>query len=164
MYLLKKQIIYYGIERREAGRPKAPRPMFDMRFATKKECSALLAFLGEENWRSANIQKGSCPFVQVSWVDGHIVTVRQVGGHLLLRVGVILVLDQGEIMERLLEAAAMREVEDHCFSSRVVCGLTLAEVSGYVSAGSGRTTLEGEYRKMQAKLDRALGTSSNNSL
>ena len=124
----------------------------------------LLAFLGEENWRSANIQKGSCPFAQVSWVDGHIVTVRQAGGHLLLRIGIALTLDESEDVERLLETASMREVEDHCFSSRVVCGLTLAEVSGYVSAGSGRTTLEGEYRKMQAKLDRALGTSSNNSL
>jgi len=82
--------------------------MLDMRFATKKECAALLAFLGEENWRSANIQKGSCPFAQVSWVDGHIVTVRQAGGHLLLRVGVALVSDQGEIVERLLKCGRWR--------------------------------------------------------
>ena len=109
-----------------------------MKFAAKKECSALLAFLGEENWRSANIQKGSCPFAQVSWVDGHIVTVRQAGGHLLLRVGIALTLDESEAVERLLEAAAMREAEDHCFSVRRACGFTLAEVSGYVSAGSGR--------------------------
>ena len=123
-----------------------------------------MAFLGEENWRSANIQKGSCPFAQVSWVDGHIVTVRQAGGHLLLRVGIALTLDESEAVERLLETASMQEAEDHCFSARKVYGLTLVEVSGYVSAGSGRTTLEGECRKMQAKLDRALGTSSNNSL
>ena len=131
--------------------------MFDMRFATKKECSALLAFLGEENWRSANIQKGGCPFAQVSWVDGHIVTVRQAGGHLLLRVGVALALDESETVEQLVETASMREAEDHCFSSRVVCGFTLAEVERYVSAGSMRAALEGEYRRMCRKLDRALG-------
>ena len=117
----------------------------------------MLAFLGEGNWRSANIQKGDCPFAQVSWVDGHIVTVRQAGGHLLLRVGVALALDENEAVERLLEAAAMREAEDHCFSARRVCGFTLAEVSGYVSAGSGRTALEGECRRMCRKLDGALG-------
>lgn len=133
--------------------------MLDMRFATKKECAALLAFLGEENWRSANIQKGSCPFAQVSWVDGHIVTMRQVGGHLLLRVGVALVSDQGEIVERLLEAAAMREVEDHCFSARKVCGFMLAEVLGYISAGSRRAELVEEYRRMCKKLDEALDVS-----
>ncbi len=126
-----------------------------MRFATKKECAALLAFLGEENWRSANIQKGSCPFAQVSWVDGHIVTVRQAGGHLLLRVGVALALDESEAVERLLEAAAMREAEDHCFSVRRACGFTLAEVSGYVSAGSRRAALE-ECRRMCGKLDEVL--------
>lgn len=119
----------------------------------------LLAFLGEENWRSANIQKGSCPFAQVSWVDGHIVTVRQAGGHLLLRVGVALVSDQGEIVERLLEAAAMREVEDHCFSARKVCGFMLAEVSGYVSVGSGKAELAEEYQRMCRKLDEALDVS-----
>ena len=128
-----------------------------MKFATKKESSALLAFMGEENWRSANIQKGNSPFAQVSWVDGHIVTVRQAGGHLLLRVGVALAPDQGEIVERLLETASMQEAEDHCFSARKVYGLTLVEVSGYVSAGSGRAALEEEYRKMQVKLDGALG-------
>lgn len=133
--------------------------MFDMRFATKKECAALLAFLGEENWRSANIQKGSCPFAQVSWVDGHIVTMRQAGGHLLLRVGVALVSDQGEIVERLLEAAAMREVEDHCFSARKVCGFMLAEVLGYISAGSRRAELVEEYQRMCRKLDEALDVS-----
>lgn len=116
-----------------------------------------MAFLGEENWRSANIQKGNSPFAQVSWVDGHIVTVRQAGGHLLLRVGVALAPDQGEIVERLLETASMQEAEDHCFSARKVYGLTLVEVSGYVSAGSGRAALEEEYRKMQVKLDGALG-------
>ena len=123
--------------------------MLDMRFATKKECAALLAFLGEENWRSANIQKGSCPFAQVSWVDGHIVTVRQAGGHLLLRVGVALVSDQGEIVE----------VEDHGFSARKVCGFMLAEVSGYVSAGSRRAELVEEYQRMCRKLDEALDVS-----
>ena len=51
----------------------------------------------------------------------------------------------------------MREVEDHCFSARKVCGFMLAEVSGYVSAGSGRAALEEEYRKMQVKLNGALG-------
>lgn len=130
-----------------------------MKFATKKECSALLAFLGEESWRSANIQKGSCPFAQVSWVDGHIVTVRQAGGHLLLRVGIALTLDESEAVERLLEAVAMREVEDHCFSSRVVFGFTLAEVSGYVSAGSRRTAFEEEFQRMCKKLDGALDIS-----
>ena len=130
--------------------------MFDMKFATKKECSALLAFLGEESWRSANIQKGSCPFAQVSWVDGHIVTVRQTGGHLLLRVGVALALDESKTVERLLETASMREAEDHCFSARKVCGFTLAEVSGYVSAGSRKAELTEEYRRMCRKLDEAL--------
>ncbi len=118
-----------------------------------------MAFLGEENWRSANIQKGSCPFAQVSWVDGHIVTMRQAGGHLLLRVGVALVSDQGEIVERLLEAAAMREVEDHCFSARKVCGFMLAEVLGYISAGSRRAELVEEYQRMCRKLDEALDVS-----
>ena len=118
-----------------------------------------MAFLGEENWRSANIQKGSCPFVQASWADGHIVTVRQVGGHLLLRVGVALALDQGEIVERLLETASMQEAEDHCFSVRKVCGFTLVEVSGYVSAGSGRTAFEEEFQRMCKKLDGALDIS-----
>ncbi len=79
-----------------------------MKFAAKKECLALLAFLGEESWRSANIQNGNSPFAQVSWVDGHIVTVRQAGGHLLLRVGVALVSDQGEIVERLLKCGRWR--------------------------------------------------------
>lgn len=130
-----------------------------MRFATKKECSALLAFLGEESWRSANIQKGNSPFAQVSWVGGHIVTVRQAGGHLLLRVGIAFTLDENEAVERLLEAAAMREVEDHCFSARKVCGLTLAEVSGYVSAGSRRAELVEEYQRMCRKLDEALDVS-----
>ena len=120
----------------------------------------MLAFLGEENWRSANIQKGGCPFAQVSWVDGHIVTVRQAGGHLLLRVGVALTLDESETVEQLVETAAMREAEDHCFSVRKVCGFTLAEVSGYVSVGSGRTALEGECRRMRVKLDRALDVPS----
>lgn len=138
--------------------------MFVMRFATKKECSALLAFLGEESWRGAKLQRNSCPFAQVSWVDGHIVTVRQAGGHLLLRVGVALALDESETVERLLETASMREAEDHCFSSRVVCGFTLAEVEGYVSAGSGKAALEEEYRRMQRKLDGALGASTNTSL
>ena len=133
--------------------------MFDMRFATKKECSALLAFLEEESWRSAKIQRNSCPFAQVSWVDGHIVTVRQAGGHLLLRVGVALALDESETVERLLETASMREAEDHCFSARKVCGFTLAEVSGYVSAGSRRATLEDECRRMWVKLDGVLGAS-----
>lgn len=116
-----------------------------------------MAFLGEESWRSANIQNGNSPFAQVSWVDGHIVTVRQAGGHLLLRIGVALAPDQGEIVERLLETASMRESEDHCFSARKVYGLTLVEVSGYVSAGSARATLEGECRRMQVKLDGVLG-------
>lgn len=119
----------------------------------------MLAFLGEENWRSANIQKGDCPFAQVSWVDGHIVTVRQAGGHLLLRVGVALALDENEAVERLLEAAAMREAEDHCFSARRVCGFTLAEVSGYVSVRSRKTELLEEYRRMWGKLDKALNVS-----
>ena len=69
--------------------------MLDMRFATKKECAALLAFLGEENWRSANVQKGSCPFAQVFWVDGHIAAVGKAGGHLLLRVSVAFASAQG---------------------------------------------------------------------
>ena len=116
-----------------------------------------MAFLGEESWRSANIQNGNSPFAQVSWVDGHIVTVRQAGSHLLLRVGVALVPDQGEIVERLLETASMREAEDHCFSVRRVRSFMLAEVSGYVSAGSGKATLEGECRRMQVKLDGVLG-------
>lgn len=123
-----------------------------------------MAFLGEESWRSAKLQRNGCPFAQVSWVDGHIVTVRQAGGHLLLRVGVALAPDQGEIVERLLEVAAMQEAEDHCFSSRVVCGFTLAEVEGYVSTGSGRTALEDECRRMWVELDGALGASSNTSL
>lgn len=127
-----------------------------MKFAAKKECFALLAFLGEESWRSANIQNGNSPFAQVSWVDDHIVTVRQAGGHLLLRIGVALAPDQGEIVERLLETASMREAEDHCFSARKVCGLTLVEVSGYVPVGSGRDTLEDECRRMWVKLDRVL--------
>lgn len=130
-----------------------------MKFATKKECSALLAFLGEENWRSANIQKGNSPFAQVSWVDGHIVTVRQAGGHLLLRVGVALAPDQGEIVERLLETASMQEAEDHCFSARKVYGLTLVEVSGYVPVGSGRAAFEEEFQRMCKKLDGALDIS-----
>lgn len=119
----------------------------------------LLAFLGEENWRSANIQKGSCPFAQVSWVDGHIVTVRQAGGHLLLRIGIALTLDESEDVERLLETASMQEVEDHCFSARKVCGFMLAEVSGYVSAGSRRAELVEEYQRMCRKLDEALDVS-----
>lgn len=118
-----------------------------------------MAFLGEENWRSANIQKGNSPFAQVSWVDGHIVTVRQAGGHLLLRVGVALAPDQGEIVERLLETASMQEAEDHCFSARKVCGFMLAEVSGYVSAGSRRAELVEEYQRMCRKLDEALDVS-----
>ncbi len=115
-----------------------------------------MAFLGEESWRSANIQNGNSPFAQVSWVDGHIVTVRQAGSHLLLRVRVALDPDQGEIVERLLETASMQETEDYCFSARKVCGLALAEVSRYVSAGSGRDTLEDECRRMWVKLDRVL--------
>ena len=138
--------------------------MFDMRSATKKECLALLALLGEESWRNAKLQRNGSLFAQVSWVDGHIVTVRQAGGHLLLRVGVALALDESETVERLLETASMREAEDHCFSSRVICGFTLAEVEGYVSAGSGRAALEEEYRRMQRKLDGVLGASSNTSL
>ena len=80
-------------------------------------------------------------------MDGHIVTVRQAGSHLLLRVSVALDPDQGEIVERLLETASMQEK---------VCGLALAEVSRYVSAGSGRDTLEDECRRMWVKLDRVL--------
>ena len=118
-----------------------------------------MAFLGEESWRNAELQRNGSPFAQVSWVDGHIVTVRQAGGHLLLRVGVALALDESETVERLLETASMREAEDHCFSSRVVCGFTLAEVEGYVSAGSGRAALEEEYRRMQRKLDGVLDVS-----
>ena len=130
-----------------------------MKFATKKECSALLAFLGEESQCNAKFQQNGCPFAQVSWVDGHIVTVRQAGSHLLLRVGVALVPDQGEIVERLLETASMREAEDHCFSARKVYGLTLVEVSGYVSAGSRRAELVEEYQRMCRKLDEALDVS-----
>lgn len=118
-----------------------------------------MAFLGEENWRSANIQKGSCPFAQVSWVDDHIVTVRQAGGHLLLRVGIALTLDESEAVERLLETASMQEAEDHCFSARKVCGFILAEVSGYVSVGSRKAELAEEYRRMCRKLDEALDVS-----
>lgn len=118
-----------------------------------------MAFLGEENWRSAKLQRNNCPFTQVSWVDDHIVTVRQTGGHLLLRVGVALAPNQSEIVERLLETASMREAEDHCFSARKVCGFILAEVSGYVSAGSRRAELVEEYQRMCRKLDEALDVS-----
>ena len=118
-----------------------------------------MAFLGEESWRNAKLQRNGSLFAQVSWVDGHIVTVRQAGGHLLLRVSVALALDESETVERLLETASMREAEDHCFSSRVVCGFTLAEVSGYVSAGNRRAALEDECRRMWVKLDGVLGAS-----
>ena len=53
----------------------------------------------------------------------------------------------------------MREVEDHCFSARKVCGFMLAEVSGYVSVGSGRAALVEEYQRMCRKLDEALDVS-----
>ena len=92
-------------------------------------------------------------------MGGHIVTVRQAGGHLLLRVGIAFTLDESEAVERLLETASMREAEDHCFSSRVVCGFTLAEVLGYISAGSRRAELVEEYRRMCKKLDEALDVS-----
>ena len=129
-----------------------------MKFAAKKECSALLAFLGEENWRSANIQKGSSPFAQVSWVDGHIVTVRQAGGHLLLRVGVALAPDQGEIVERLLETASMQEAEDYVFSAQGICNFLLVEVSGYIQLVLDKKGIEEEYRKMCKKLNDVLRT------
>lgn len=118
-----------------------------------------MAFLGEESQCNAKFQQNGCPFAQVSWVDGHIVTVRQAGSHLLLRVGVALVPDQGEIVERLLETASMREAEDHCFSVRRVRSFMLAEVSGYVSAGSRRAELVEEYQRMCRKLDEALDVS-----
>ena len=107
-----------------------------MKFATKKECSALLAFLGEESQCNAKFQQNGCPFAQVSWVDGHIVTVRQAGSHLLLRVGVALVPDQGEIVERLLETASMREAEDHCFSVRRVRSLCWRRCRGMFRRGA----------------------------
>ena len=53
----------------------------------------------------------------------------------------------------------MREVEDHCFSARKVCGFMRAEVSGYVSAGSRRAELVEEYQRMCRKLDEALDVS-----
>lgn len=133
-----------------------PPEVLMMKFATKKECSALLAFLGEENWRSANIQHSSCPFAQVSWVDDHILTVRQAGGHFLLRISAALSIDDEETAERLLEAAAMREAEDYCFSVRKVCGFVLAEVTGYVQTILGRKGIEEEYQKLRKKLDGVL--------
>lgn len=56
----------------------------------------------------------SCPFAQVSCVDDHILTVRQAGNHLLLRVSAALPLDKEETAEQLIEAAAMQEAEDYC--------------------------------------------------
>lgn len=131
-----------------------------MEFATKKECAGVLAFLAEESWRNARIQRRSCPFFQVSWVDGRILTVRQAGEHLLLRVSAVLKDGQEEAVEQLLEAAAMREGGDYCFSTRRVCGFLLAEVSVYVRLSARKESFEVEYRRLFTELNQVLKVSS----
>lgn len=130
-----------------------------MEFATKKECADLLAFLAEENWSIAKIQRKGCPFSQVSWVDYRIVTVRQVGEHLLLRVSAVLKGGQDETVERLFEAGAMREAGDYCYSTKRACGFLLAEATVYVQLTVGKKNLAKECQTLYVNLNQLLGYS-----
>ena len=102
-----------------------------MRYATKKECSSLLAMLGEESLLACKRRNEPEASVGVSWVGDHIVTVESFHGGLLLRVAAPLHLGDMDKAERRLQEAAMRDHGQYHFSVRELAGFVLAEITAH---------------------------------
>lgn len=122
-------------------------------FVKKKECSKLLALLGEESWNAAK-KRGDKPCESVSWVHDRIMTVECFGDNMLVRFAAVLHPGHADEVERRMQEAAMREEGYYHFSSRVVAGFVLAEITIYAIPESRDFVLE--YHTMREKLDEAL--------
>lgn len=121
-------------------------------YATKKECASLLAELGEESWRNEKKRGGG--YHSVGWVHGRIMTVEDAGNNMLVRFAAAFHPESADEVERRMEEAAMREEGYYHFSSRIIAGLVLAEITIYAIPEDCDFVLE--YDTMNKKLDEVL--------
>jgi len=124
-----------------------------MRYATKKECSSLLAMLGEESLLACKRRNEPEASVGVSWVGDHIVTVENFEGQLIVRVTAVLPMMYGEEVECRMHVAAMREAGYYHLSSRSLSGFILAEVTVYGIPNTTHPAFRQEVETMCGKLD-----------
>lgn len=132
-----------------------PRLIIIMQYLTKKECSSLLALLGEESLRACRERREQNKFVGVSWVGSHIVTIEAMQGQLLVRVTAVFHQKYENDVEEKMHEAAMRESGYYQFSSRELSGFSLAEITVYGVPENSLSILQQEIEAMCNKLDHA---------
>lgn len=123
---------------------------------SKKESAPLLAFLGEECWRTAKERGELEPSCKVAWVKDRIVVMERIGEHMRIRIGAVLAAGQEEAAENLLAAAAMRESGDYHFEVRHTAGFWVAEISAYIPFTDNAKELLMEASQMESRLGEAL--------
>lgn len=121
-----------------------------MQYATKKECSSLLALLAEESLRACKARKESEKSVGVRWVGNHIVTVEGFYEGWLIRVALPLYPQGKEWAERQIQEAALRDNGQFYYSVRELAGIVLAEITAY---GIPQHGISGTLGEMIQKLD-----------
>lgn len=102
-----------------------------MHFLSKKECPDLLAYLGEKCWYSTKTSGTQRPFCSVTWVDERIITIQNIGEHMLLRVSAVLSPRDEEQVENLMENISLKESGCFHYSVKWIKDYLLAEVECY---------------------------------
>lgn len=129
-----------------------------MVFATEKDCPSLLAFLGEESWKSSRKNRKERAYSLVSWVGDRIVTAETCGDMQLLRVTAVLKSCKAPLADQIedrIEQASLQEDGDYQYSCRHLMGFFLAEVTVYLplEAKCRERELKYLYDKMNHLLD-----------
>ena len=119
-----------------------------MQYAKKKECSHLLALLGEESLAACQKRNEAEKSVGVSWVGSYIVTLESWHGDLLARVTAALPPEFEEEVERRMYSAAMRKSGHYHLSSRLLGGFVLAEITVYGAPPVGEPAFRRELEAM----------------
>lgn len=125
-----------------------------MVFATEKDCPSLLAFLGEESWKSSRKNRKEHAYSLVSWVGDRIVTAETCGDMLLLRVTAVLKsckASMADQMEDRIEQASLQEDGDYQYSCRHLMGFFLVEAAVYLPFGA--KNQEKELQILYEKID-----------
>ena len=130
-----------------------PRLIIIMQYLTKKECSSLLALLGEESLHACTLRNEPERMVRVSWVGKHIVTVEPLKELLLVRVTGVFPGCYVSLVEKAIQEAAMRESGYYCLSARELEGFALAEITIYGVPHNDHNALRNEIENMCHQLD-----------
>ena len=140
-------------ERRKGGDTSPPFIIF-VRYATKDECSSLLALLGEGSLLACKQRNEPEKSIGVSWIGRNIVALESFCEDWLIRVSVPLHLQDRDQAEHQLSEAALQDDGQFYFSVREAAGFALAEITAYGIPKDDR--LGDTIRCMIEKLDRYL--------